>query len=162
MITDAVLVRLRQWAATQASLITVYDVTIPGSPPADPVTGLGRYLVVAERASRQSVTVGGASTQQSGEVYVTVAAWLQNSNQSAAQSCRWLVTQVQALLTDWIPQVPGIRCGPLVQVGNPMLTPEESLTDRHLIYASDQFAYLAGPQSPPEPVVADPDEPTEL
>jgi len=141
-IADAVVARLTTWAAARPGLISVYDTTIPGQPPADP-SGLGMYVVVYERTTLRSTAVDSLHRDASGEVTVISAAWNVNASSSAAQPCRWLVTQVQSQLVDWVPTVTGLRCGPLVQVGNPQPMPEETLTDRHLIYASDQFHYEA-------------------
>jgi hypothetical protein len=140
---SAALPRLTAWAASQASVISIYDTTIPGIPPADPVTGLGRYVVVAERTKLRSSGVDSVSRDASGELLLTMAVWSDVSGDSMAAACRWLVEGVQSQLVDWTPSVPGLNCGQLQQVGNPQPSPEETLTDRHLMYATDQYSYLA-------------------
>lgn len=142
-VANAVLERLRVWAASESSLVSVFDTTIPGIPPADPASGLGRYLIVSERTTVRALGIDAVSSSAGGQIYVTAAAWYVDRPDSAAPACRYLVDQVQRQLVDWTPEVAGLVCAPFRQIGNPTPSPDESLTDRHLIFAADQFEYDA-------------------
>jgi hypothetical protein len=117
--------------------IGVFDVAVPGVPPS-------RYVVVyCDTGARSASAVDGASRDQTYSIQVTSAASLPNATSSAAPQCRWLAEQVRDALTDWSPQVPGLQLGPLVHRTSRQPVVDESIVDRPLVFAVDQFTVHA-------------------
>lgn len=141
----AVEVRLKAWAASQPSLISVYYVQIPGLPPADETEGVGRYVVIYPITN--TWTVGGQlgeSRDIATTVQVTSVAWFSDGRPtSPAKVTEWLQEQVKAQLVDWLPTIDGMTPGPIGHTRGGDLQPDETVPDRHEVYAADQFSLLA-------------------
>jgi hypothetical protein len=122
------------WTATD---IGVFDVAVPGIPPP-------RYVVVyCDTGARTSSAVDGASRDQAYSIQVTSAASLPDVTSTAAPQCRWLAEKVRDALTDWQPQVDGLLLGPIIHRVSRQPAIDESLIDRPLVFAVDQFAVTA-------------------
>lgn len=122
------------WTATD---IGVFDVAVPGIPPP-------RYVVVyCDSGARSAAAVDGSSRDQTYSIQVTSVASLPNSTSSAGPQCRWLAEKVRDALTDWRPAVAGLLLGPVRHVSERRPAIDESIIDRPLVFAVDQFAVQA-------------------
>jgi hypothetical protein len=137
--------RLTVWASLQASLVTVHHVQVAGVPRVDPSTGVGRYLVVQPINKRRTAgAVDGASRDMSATVQVTSTAWFNNSAASPAVAADRLADAAENEILDVVPDVDGWSgtC-PVQQVFRQDGRPDESTSDRKLIYSVGQYQVMA-------------------
>jgi hypothetical protein len=108
----------------------VYDGIVPGVPTA-------RYVCVyGATGTRTADAIDGASRSVQYDLQI------QSVAVNGAQ-CRWLATQVRDALTDWVPAVDGqVSWGFQHQLSRRPVA-DESVADRHLMYAVDQFVLIA-------------------
>jgi hypothetical protein len=123
-VTDAVLARL---TAILPGDVTVYDGQVPGVPTA-------RYVCVyGDPGQRTPDAIDGVSRMQTHSVQVTSVA-------VNLLQCEWVATQVRDGLTDWIPAVDNTAPGMFRHSLSRRPAPDESVADRHLMFAVDQFS----------------------
>jgi hypothetical protein len=138
--------QLSSWAGVQSSRVSVYQLQVAGQPPVDPVTLVGRYLVVqgGSNPRRTPGAVDGVSRDVSATVTVTSAAWFNSSMASPALAASRLADSVENLIVDVIPDVDGwAGCSPVQQVMEPTIRTDESTADRKLVYLVGQYSVLA-------------------
>lgn len=133
-LADAVLERL---TGALPDDIGVFDSTVPGIPPA-------RYVVLYCDTGRLTADCAdGVSRELDFRLQVTSVAVLNDSVLQAAPMARWIAELVRTSLTDWRPAVDGLVIGPLVHLNSRQPTPDETVADRHLVFAIDQFSTIA-------------------
>lgn len=125
--TTAVLARL---TASLPGDVAIYDGSVPGIPAA-------RYVCVYGAIGMRSPdAIDGVSRAQAFDVQVTSVAV------NGAQ-CRWLAEHVRDAITDWIPTVDGMVTPMFRHEVSRRPTADESVADRHLMFAVDQFSISA-------------------
>ena len=133
-LADAVLAKL---ISVLPADVHVYDGTAPGIVPP-------RYVVLfCTTGHRISRATDGRSRDVEYKLQVTSVAAVADQARSAAPEARWLSEQVRDALTDWVAVVPGLQVGPIEHVLTLQTTPDETISDRHLMYTVDQFSALA-------------------
>jgi hypothetical protein len=128
-VSDAINQRLRAVLPTD---VGVFDVAVPGIPPARYVT------VTCDAGSRSALGADGVSSELQYTVHIMSVA-TENSVRSPAPLCRFLVETVQTALTDWRPVVDGLAVGPVEHLHTRAPAPDETLADRHVVFAVDLF-----------------------
>jgi len=117
--------------------ITVYDAAVAGHPPAS-------YVVVYIGSGlRKTGSIEGLARDQDFTFQITSAASWPDATTSAAPECRALAEAVRDTLINWVATVPGMVFGPVVHVNSRLPIVDEQISDRHLVYAVDEFSVLA-------------------
>lgn len=99
-----------------------------------------RYVVLScDSGLRVSEAISGVSARKNHNIRVMAVAYLTNAVTSAEAVCALLADDVGATLTDFTPQVDGYRYSGLVNVNVREPVVDESIADRHTVYAIAEF-----------------------
>lgn len=141
-IADGILAEARTLFPTPSSPylpsdVEVYDGEVTGIPP-------NRYVMLfIGEGLRSSSTVDGSSRDLSGDFQATTVASNPGSAGTVAGMTRWLQKRVRDRFTDLKIQVDGLECGPIQHTLSQRPAVDESVADRHVVFAVDEFAVLA-------------------
>lgn len=127
-LTGAVLERLR---AVLPAGVTVYDLSVGASPPQ-------RYVVVDGDVGRRGTqAIDGVPLDRSFTVQVMSVV----VRPYVASDCRWLAGRVAAALAGWRPTADDLAAAGLFEhVVSRRPVDDESVPDRHVTFAVDQFS----------------------
>ena len=131
MSSDHVAAIVARIAGSGAQALAVYD-----SRPTSPTYP---YVIVYADGGVKS------SDREADERVTHAQGWQTTTVGVSAAQCRAALDRVHARLENWIPAVSGWTASKVEHESSQPIRPDESLPDRAVFYATDQWSFTAGP-----------------